>query len=410
MARQGVARQPRWRETPLVQVATRHDEAMRAVRVVAAGLAMAVGMGSVVIPLASGAAPSPAVKTVLSGLSAPSAVALDSMGDLFVADTDHCRIVMVTSHAGSLYGRHVDKLRPYVVAGSRCGNKEGLSYPTGVAVNSQGDIFIAEATAARVVMARPNGSHVLVPIAGNGRPGYNGDQRLASQSELNEPTGLGLDSSGDLFIADTANCRVREVPAVSGTSFGQTMTPLEIYTVAGTGVCGSAGRGGPPTLAQLSNPLAVAVGPSGVLAIADNGDQSVLEATPQGVGTISVVAGTGGNGPYLQDGLSATGPTAELNDPEGVAVSSLGTLYITDGLMHAIRVVPAVTGTVLGRAMNAGDMYTLAGAMPVSDPSGAGNGTQWITTRVNRPVGIALSPFGGVFFSDARTGQVRAIG
>ena len=146
--------------------------------------------------------------------------------------------------------------------------------------------------------------------------------------------------------------------------------------------------------------------PSGVLAIADNGDQSVLEATPQGVGTISVVAGTGGNGPYLQDGLSATGPTAELNDPEGVAVSSLGTLSLTDGLMHAIRVVPAGTGTVLGRAMNAGDMYTLAGAMPVSDPSGAGNGTQWVTTRVNRPVGIALSPFGGVFFVGRASGHM----
>jgi hypothetical protein len=123
-----------------------------------------------------------------------------------------------------------------------------------------------------------------------------------------------------------------------------------------------------------------------------------------------VVAGTGGNGPYLQDGLSATGPTAELNDPEDVAISSLGTLYITDGLMHAIRIVPMTTGVVQGRAMNAGAMYTLAGAVPVSDASGAGNGTQWITTRVDRPVGIALSPFGGVFFSDAGTGQVREIG
>jgi hypothetical protein len=384
---------------------------MRAARVALAGLAMTVSMGMAAVQSAFGAPATPTVRTILSGLSAPSALALDAQGDLFIADTDHCRVVMVTSHAGSLYGRHVDKLRPYVVAGSRCGIKNGLSYPTGVAVNSHGNIFIAEATAARVVMVRANGSRELVPIAGTGHAGYSGDQRLAPQSELNQPTGLALDQAGDLFIADTANCRVREVPAVSGTSLGQAMTPLDIYTVAGTGVCGSGGRGGQPVLAQLSNPVAVAVGPGGVLAIADNGDQSVLEVMPQGLGSISVVAGTGGNGPYLQDGLSATGPTAELNDPQGVAISSLGTLYITDGLMHAIRVVPAVTGVVQGRAMTAGAMYTLAGAIPVTDPSAAaGNGTQWITTRVNRPVGVALSPFGGVFFSDAGTGQVREIG
>jgi hypothetical protein len=187
------------------------------------------------------------------------------------------------------------------------------------------------------------------------------------------------------------------------------LTPLEIYTVAGTGVCGSGGRGGPAALAQLSNPVAVALGPGGVLAIADNGDQSVLEVSPAS-GTTTVVAGTGGNGPYLQDGLSATGVPGELNDPEGVAISSLGTLYVTDGLMHVIRVVPAISGTVQGRPMTAGDMYTLAGALPVSDASGAGNGTQWVLTRVDRPVGIALSPFGGVFFSDAGTGQVRELG
>lgn len=372
-----------------------------------AGLVAAVGLAVDTAPSASAAPPS--VRTVLAGLDVPGQITLDTLGDLFVADTDHCRVVMVPSHSGFMYGRHVDQLRPYVVAGSRCGSKGGLSYPTGVAVNEQGDLFIAEATAARVVMVRPRGSRLPVPIAGTGHPGYDGDQRPAPESELNQPTGLAVDPAGDLFIADTANCRVREVPAVSGTYLGQTLTPLEIYTVAGTGVCGSGGRGGPAALAQLSNPVAVALGPGGVLAIADNGDQSVLEVSPAS-GTTTVVAGTGGNGPYLQDGLSATGVPGELNDPEGVAISSLGTLYVTDGLMHVIRVVPAISGTVQGRPMTAGDMYTLAGALPVSDASGAGNGTQWVLTRVDRPVGIALSPFGGVFFSDAGTGQVRELG
>jgi hypothetical protein len=386
---------------------TRHDEAVRGVRVVVGGLALAAALG---IDATSAAAALPSVRTVAAGLGAPSGIALDAHGDLFIADTDHCRIVMVTSHAGFLYGRRVEKLRPYVVAGSRCGSKNGLSYPTGVAINRQGDIFIAEAVAARVVMVRANGSHTLVPIAGTGRSGYDGDYQPAPVSSLNQPTGLAVDPSGDLFIADTANCRVREVPAVGGTHFGQAMTPLEIYTVAGTGVCGSGGRGGPPGLAQLSNPVAVAVDHNGDLAIADNGDQSVLETNGNGASTLVVVAGTGGNGPYVADGLSATGASAELNDPEGIAISQLGTIYVTDGLMHTIRVVPAISGTVQGRAMTAGNMYTLAGALPVSNSSGAGNGTSWVATRVSRPIGIALSPFGGVFFSDAGTGQVREIG
>jgi DNA-binding beta-propeller fold protein YncE len=146
------------------------------------------------------------------------------------------------------------------------------------------------------------------------------------------------------------------------------------------------------------------------VAIADNGDQSVLMASGPGAGILNVVAGTGGNGPYLQDGLSATGATAELNDPQGIAISPLGTLYITDGIMRAIRVVPALSGIVAGRAMTAGNMYTLVGALPIASPSGASNGTQWVVTHVTRPIGIVLSPFGGVFFSDAGTGQVREIG
>ena len=354
------------------------------------------------------AAAAPTASTVLSGLSNPGGIAFDHQGDLFVADTDHCRVVMVASHAGVLYGRRVQKLRRYVVAGSRCGAPGGVPYPTDVAVNAAGDLFIAEATAARVVMVRPTGSRSLVLIAGTGRPGYNGDGHPAPLSELDQPTGLALDAQGDLFIADTANCRVREVPSQSGVSFGQAMTPLDIYTVAGTGVCGSNGRPGPAAAAQLADPVSLSFDTGGDLFIADRGDQSVLALARSG--QLVVAAGNGSNGPYLQDGLSATGDTAELNDPEGVALSPLGALYVTDGDLRAIRVVPAVSGPVLGRDMVAGNMYTAAGALPISDATGAGNGTTWIITRMDRPTGIAISPFGTVFYSDAGTGKVEELG
>ena len=136
----------------------------------------------------------------------------------------------------------------------------------------------------------------------------------------------------------------------TGILFGQAVTAGHLFTVAGTGVCGSAGQGGPLHTAQLWNPVAVAVDGAGDLFVADSGDQSVLLAPVRagtfygsavGAGDIGVVVGgSGGYGPYVADGLPANGPAAELNDPRGLAIGPTGALFVTDGFMHVIRVVP----------------------------------------------------------------------
>ena len=120
--------------------------------------------------------------------------------------------------------------------------------------------------------------------------------------------------------------------------------------------------------------------------------------------------GTGGYGPYLADGLSATGETAELNDPRGVAVGPTGALYVSDGFMQAVRVVPQTTGRVLGRQMVGGDMYTAVGATPVSSPTGLGNGTRWVVARASAPSGVAVSGSGALYLSDTGLDTVRVIG
>jgi hypothetical protein len=198
------------------------------------------------------------------------------------------------------------------------------------------------------------------------------------------------------------------------------MTAGNLYTVAGTGVCGSAGQGGPVAAAQLWNPVAVAVDSAGDLLVADNGDQSVLLAPTRGgtfygsavgAGDIGVVVGgTGGYQPYLQDGLPATGVTAELNDPRGLAIGPTGALFVTDGLMRVIRVVPSATGVLLRRTMSAGDLYSVAGALPVTTAAGPGDGTRWVLTRMGTPVGIAVAASGNVYYSDASLDTVRMIG
>jgi hypothetical protein len=369
-------------------------------------------------PAAGGAAP--IVRTVVGPgvLDGPGGIALDAAGNLFVADTGHCRVLVVPARSGTLDGLRVRPGRAATFAGGPCVGRGSIGHPSAVAVDGHGDLFIAEATAQRVQEVR-SGSRSAVTVAGNGSAGFNGDGLAATASELAQPTGVAVDAAGDLFIADTANCRVRVLPAASTTLFGQAMTAGRLFTVTGTGVCGVAGQGGPVREAQLWNPVAVGVDGGGDLLVADSGDQSVLLAaaragsfggTALGAGDIAVVVGgTGSYGPYLADGLPAAGPTAELNDPRGLAVGPTGALFVSDGFMHVIRVVPSSTGTLLGRAMKAGNLYTAAGALPVANPAGSNDGTRWVLTHMGTPVGLAVSPSGALFYADASLGTVRVI-
>ncbi len=380
----------------------------------AAGAAAAAG--------AAESADGTTVRTVLgpSQLDMPGGLALDAAGDLFVADTGHCRVLVVPAAPGTRYGVRLRTGHVTTVAGGSCAGAHAIGQPTGVAVDAQGDLFVAEETAQRVQEVRPRGPTGAVTVAGTGQAGYSGDGLAATFSELDQPTSVALDASGDLFIADTANCRVRVVPAHDGTVFGQAVTAGHLFTAAGTGICGSQGQGGPVAAAQLWNPVAVAVDPAGDLLVADGGDQSVLLAaahggtffgTTVGAGDLGVVVGgTGSYGPYLADGLSATGPTAELNDPRGLALGPTGALFVTDGFMHALRVVPSSTGTELGRTLRGGALYTAAGALPVTSRAGAGDGTRWVLTHLGTPVGVAVSAGGTVYVADAALDAVRAIG
>jgi trimeric autotransporter adhesin len=191
-----------------------------------------------------------------------------------------------------------------------------------------------------------------------------------------------------------------------------------LYTVAGTGACGSSARGGAAPSAEVDDPVAVAVDATGDLFIADRGDDDVLEVpvatgkyygTSIGADDLDVIVGMGGNGPYLEDGLFATSEASELNDPEGVAVGKTGTLFITDGAMHCLRVVPSITSDVFGKTMGGGDMYTLAGALTFQNASGSGNGTRWIRAHMDVPVGVAVTASGRVYFSDRGLDQVREL-
>lgn len=394
------------------------------------GVAGAAGSGPAVVTVAGTGHPGtsgaggPATAAALDG---PTGIAVDATGDLFVADTGACRVLEVPATAGTRYGVAMRAHHLYDVAGTGCGPRAragSVGRPTGVAVGPAGQVYVADTTGDRVVELHPAGERRLGPagraalvrvVAGTGRPGTAGLGGPATAAQLNGPGGVAVDAAGDLFVADTEGCRLDEVPARSGTEHGVAMTAGHLYSVAGTGTCGTAGLGGPASQAELYLPVSVAVDGAGDLVVGNRGTGQVLEV-PAGSGShfgvtlaagdLGVVAGAGIYAPYLADGLPARGTTAELNFPYGVALGPGGTLYVADTASRAVREVPAATGTSLGRAVNANDLYTLVGAVP----TGTGNTrTSWVTARVTTPYGVAVDAAGDVLYSDRGGNVVREV-
>jgi hypothetical protein len=356
-------------------------------------------------------------------LDAPAGVAEDSSGDLFIADAGNCRVQEVRAAGGHSFGLPAGAGMLVTLVGGSC--RSGADPPpSALAVDTGGDLFVAFATADRVeeLPARTTTSfgrraEVGKPltVAGNGTPGFGGDGGAAVDTTLDDPTGLAVDGAGDLLIADTGNCRLRMVAATNGTRFGVAMQAGHIYTVAGNGTCGSSGDGGPALQAELWDPGALAVDAGGDVLVADQGNRTIRElasrtgdffGVPLAGGDLGTVVGEGSYGPYLIDGLSALGQVAEINFPVGLALDAKGDLYVADGDMQAIRFVAATNTTLDGHQASADDLYTAAGAYSVGILH---NRTSWIQTRMLDPTGLAMSTSGRLIYSDSGANVVREL-
>jgi trimeric autotransporter adhesin len=237
----------------------------------------------------------------------------------------------------------------------------------------------------------------IYTIAGNGTAGYSGERGPATSAELNSPIAVGVDAAGNVLIADWLNSRIRVVAASTGSLYGQTMTASDIYTIAGNGTFGYSGDGGRATSAALNRPRGVMVDAAGNLLLADTiNDRVRVVAASAGTfygqamtaGDIYTVAGNG-HLVFCGDGGPAT--RAELGDPAGVAVDAAGNVLIADQQNNRIRVAAARTGTFYGRAMTAGDIYTIAGKGIFGFSGDGGPATRaWL----KRPAGVAGTPPG----------------
>jgi poly(3-hydroxybutyrate) depolymerase/sugar lactone lactonase YvrE len=262
----------------------------------------------------------------------PEGVALDRDGSLFIADTGNHRIrrmslngVIATVVGSAKSGFLMPPDREEIPA-----VRAQLAYPESIALDREGNLFIADTY-----------NRLVRKVSANGAI-----RTVAGESELSFPTGLAVDSTGNLFVADTQNHRVRMVSA-DGT----------ITTVVGTGNAGFAGDGSPAILAQLSAPRGLALDSQGNLFIADAANHRVRKVAPDG--KIVTVAGTGSAG-FSGDEGAAMG--ARLNQPLGVAVDSQGNFFIVDSLNHRVRrVAPDGTITTVFGGESGGDAGTAGG-------------------------------------------------
>ncbi|MEI9971294.1 MAG: IPT/TIG domain-containing protein [Ignavibacteriota bacterium] len=305
-------------------------------------------------------------------LNAPQGVAVDSAGNVYIADTVN-NVVRKLSATGTI--------TTFAGNGSAGFGGDGgsptaaqLNRPQGVAVDSNGNVYISDTQNARVRMVSGG---TITTVAGNGTPGFGGDGGSATAAQLYVPVGIAVDSSGNLYIADFTNNRVRKV---SGGS---------ITTVAGNGIAGYAGDAGPAANARLNGPSGVAVDSGGNLYIADLNNNVIREVSG---GNIATVAGNGLPGVSGDGGLAVS---AMLGSPNGVAVDSAGNLYVATG-GATIRKVYASNGFITTIAGNGTRGYT-------------GDGGAALQGELNGAVAVAVASNGNLYVADSANNAVRLL-
>ncbi|MGO9228973.1 MAG: hypothetical protein ACLQKA_07165 [Bryobacteraceae bacterium] len=303
----------------------------------------------------------------------PHDLAIDPQGNVFIADGMRVREVNAAGIVSTVAG---DGYRTTLGDGALA-TSAVMYQPSAVAFDSSGDLFISDTGTERVRIVLTSGN--IMTLAGNGIAGYTPDGVAATAAELNAPMGLAMDPSNHLFVADTNNERVREISA--GT----------IYTFAGTGTAGRGNEGLAPGDMPLYAPRGVCIGSDGSVYIADTNNSRVLVAPPGGV--VTTFAGNGSPG-YTGDGDLA--PYSQLNLPSACALDGSGDLYIADTGNHTVREVSGSTGAIA----------TVAGTGACGF---SGDGDAATSAALCSPGGVAADGNGNIFIADTGNHAIRMV-
>jgi sugar lactone lactonase YvrE len=341
---------------------------------------------SVITTYAGSLQPAPGIAALTYSIGLPSAVTVDPAGGFYFASTSvglpirRSAVYHVAADgtiqlvAGSMYG----------VTGSSGDGGPALSAllwnPGSMALDPSGNLYIADTGNARIRKVTPRG--IITTVAGAGTPGYSGDGGPATAARIDSGLGIAVDAAGNLYIAEYQNHRVRKV-GLDGV----------IQTITGNGVAGYAGDGGPAAAAQIGFPTAVAVDLIGDIFIADSQNSRIRKISTNG--SITTVAGNGTRG-RAGDGGPAT--SAQLLSPSSISVDGAGNLYIADNVFGIVRKVDAdgVITTIAGNGLGfAGD---------------GGPATQAkLNVTGSFPFGIAATTSGELLIADIGNHRIRKV-
>jgi sugar lactone lactonase YvrE len=295
----------------------------------------------------------------------PTGVATDALGNIYISDLDNHSIRKiapngdVTSFVGIGYRDSSD--------GN--GSSAGFNKPTSLAVDTEGNIYVADSENHLIRKIAPNGD--VTTLAGSGSPGFS--DGLGTLATFNNPTGLVVDVNGNLYVADRINQRIRKI-----TPNGQ------VTTFAGSGEIGNSNGLG--TLATFNYPIEVAIDANGNVYVADQNNHLIRRITSQG--KVSTFAGAG-----LAGSANGARGIATFNYPSDVAVDAHGYVFIADHFNNLIRMIDAK-----------GVVSTLAGSgnYAVVD----GNGT---AASFYQPRSLAIDASGNVIVTEAGSHRIRKI-
>ena len=276
----------------------------------------------------------------------------------------------------------------------------------GVSFDSSGNMYIPDSSDNEIREVNAT-TFDISQFAGDGTFLQEGNGGPSTTAALDNPGDVAFDTSGDLFISDSSNNRVQEIPAHSRTQFGIAMTAGDVYTVAGSaaGFAGDTGDGGPATAATLSSPEALVVDPSGNLFFSDYGN-GVIRKVSASTGIITAFAGQEDTFGVTGNGGPAT--SAEFQETDGLAADANGDIYISDFGANQVREVAAVPGVQWGQNMTAGDIYLIAGNSAGAGFFG-GDGGPASAAFLDFPIGLTVSPAGDVYIADSMNNRVREI-
>jgi uncharacterized protein (TIGR03437 family) len=300
----------------------------------------------------------------------PTLVTLDSKGNIYIVDYYAFAVRMVTASTGNIitisgngnYG-WVDGQETTAAGDGTVTLNAGVSqigYVKGLAVDSSGNVYLGDSSNCRI--RKVDTSHNTTTIAGNGTCGYAGDGGAATAAQLNFPGGVAIDKSGNIYEAEYLSSVVRKID-----------TSGKISTIAGTGTYGNTGDGGAATKATLESPLSLAVDSTGNIYIGDTGTNSIREIT------------TDGNIKTIATNVS----------PDSLAVDASGNVYFTDGVSPVVR-----------ELLPSGSLITIAG----SGTSGyGGDGGQSTLAQLDHPQGVAVGPNGTIYIADTNNNIIRLL-